>query len=99
MASPKLGIPPPKLGIARPESRSAYPRLRDAYPKLRRARPRLRIGSPGLRMGYPKPMLIRGQLVVREPPGTWHGRISANLTLALGSFVKQRGLGAVRPAD
>ena len=50
-------------------------------------------------MGYPKPMLIQGQLVVREPPGTWHGRISANLTLALGSFVKQRRLGAVFAQD
>jgi Uma2 family endonuclease len=50
-------------------------------------------------MGYPKPMLIRGELVVREPPGTWHGRISANLTLALGGFVKQRGLGAIFAQD
>ena len=43
--------------------------------------------------------LVRGQLVVREAPGTWHGRVSANLTLSLGSFVNQNGLGSVFAQD
>jgi Uma2 family endonuclease len=43
--------------------------------------------------------LVRGQLVVCEPPGTWHGRIAANLTLSLGGFVKQQGLGVVFAQD
>ena len=43
--------------------------------------------------------LIRGQLVVREPPGTRHGVIAANLTAHLSNFVRQRGLGAVCAQD
>src|SRR6266568_8542084 len=43
--------------------------------------------------------LIRGRLVVREPPGTWHGVISATLTRLLGDFVAQRGLGIVAAQD
>jgi len=43
--------------------------------------------------------LIRGQLVVREPPGTWHGAVSARLTLRLGSFVEAQGLGLVFAQD
>ena len=43
--------------------------------------------------------LVRGQLVVREPPGTWHGAIAANLAYLLGDFV-QSGLPARRePLD
>ena len=43
--------------------------------------------------------LIRGQLVVREPPGTWHGRVAARLTLSLGTFTTQHGLGEVFAQD
>lgn len=43
--------------------------------------------------------LIRGRLVVREPPGTWHGAIAAKLTWLLGDFVHPRGLGIVFAQD
>jgi len=43
--------------------------------------------------------LIRGQLVVREPPGTWHGVIAANLTYYLSDFVRRHGLGIVFAQD
>ena len=43
--------------------------------------------------------LVRGRLVVREPPGTRHGVIAGNLTLDLGEFVRRRGLGVVLPQD
>jgi Uma2 family endonuclease len=43
--------------------------------------------------------LVRGQLVVREPPGTWHGKVSQNLALLLGNFVKEQGRGAVFAQD
>ncbi len=43
--------------------------------------------------------LIRGRLVVREPPGTWHGVISATLTYLLGDFVRRHGLGIVAGQD
>jgi Uma2 family endonuclease len=43
--------------------------------------------------------LIRGRLVVREPPGTSHGRISATLCMLLGNFVRREKLGAVFAQD
>jgi len=43
--------------------------------------------------------LVRGQLLVREPPATWHGRVSARLTTLLDPFVEQHGLGAVFAQD
>ena len=43
--------------------------------------------------------LVRGRLVVREPPGTWHGVIAANLALQLGNFVRSRALGLVCAQD
>ena len=43
--------------------------------------------------------LVRGQLLVREPPATWHGRVSARLTTLLDTFVEQHGLGAVFAQD
>lgn len=43
--------------------------------------------------------LIRGQLIVREPPGTRHGIIAANLCVLLGSFVRREKLGAVSAQD
>ena len=43
--------------------------------------------------------LVRGQLVVREPPGTWHGLIAANLAYYMSDFVQRRGLGLVFAQD
>ncbi len=43
--------------------------------------------------------LIRGRLVVREPPSTLHGRASARLTYHLGAFVYPRGLGEIFAQD
>jgi Uma2 family endonuclease len=43
--------------------------------------------------------LVRGHLVVREPPGTRHGRVSAELTYQIMSFVKRERLGAVFAQD
>ena len=39
--------------------------------------------------------LVRGRLVVREPPGTWHGAVSARLLRLLGNFVDQHRLGTL----
>ncbi len=43
--------------------------------------------------------LVRGHLVVREPPGTLHGWVAANLTVELGVFVREAGLGRVFAQD
>ena len=43
--------------------------------------------------------LIRGRLVVHEPPGTRHGAIAANLAYHLGDFVRRHGLGRVFAQD
>ena len=43
--------------------------------------------------------LVRGRLVVREPPGTRHGRIAANLAYFLSDFVRKHGLGVVFAQD
>ena len=53
-----------------------------------------RISIPGKQVE-----LVRGQLVVREPPGTRHGAIAANLAYWLSSFVRQQGLGSVFAQD
>ena len=43
--------------------------------------------------------LIRGHLVVREPPGTRHGVIAANLTYYLSDFARRHELGIVLAQD
>lgn len=43
--------------------------------------------------------LIRGRLMVREPLGTLHGMIAANLCIILGAFVRREKLGAVCAQD
>ena len=43
--------------------------------------------------------LVRGRLVVREPPGTWHGAVAAKLAYYLGDFVYREGLGFVFAQD
>lgn len=43
--------------------------------------------------------LVRGVLVVREPPFTIHGVRSARLIVRMGTFVEREGLGAVFAQD
>lgn len=43
--------------------------------------------------------LIRGQVVVREPPSTWHGKVSGGLTGMLDTYVRRNGLGVVLGQD
>jgi Uma2 family endonuclease len=43
--------------------------------------------------------LVRGRLIVREPVGTYHGRIQSNLNFRIGAFVHAHRLGAVFGQD
>ena len=43
--------------------------------------------------------LVRGVLVVREPPGYQHGRVTAELALQLGNHVKASGIGQIVVGD
>lgn len=43
--------------------------------------------------------LVRGLLIVREPPSTRHGDRAARLTVRLGAFVEREGLGKVFAQD
>ena len=43
--------------------------------------------------------LVRGVLVVHEPPGFRHGEITVRLTIALGTYVDTRHLGRVVAGD
>lgn len=43
--------------------------------------------------------LVRGVLVVREPPGGWHGHLSAQLTFLLGQHVYARRSGLLFGQD
>lgn len=43
--------------------------------------------------------LIRGRLMVREPPSTLHGRVSARLAYYLGTFVYPSKLGEIFAQD
>lgn len=43
--------------------------------------------------------LLRGRLVVREPPSTLHGIVSGTLVLFLGDYVRRNGLGVVCGQD
>ena len=43
--------------------------------------------------------LVRGRLVVREPPGSWHGAIAARLAYHLTDFVERHRLGLVFGQD
>lgn len=54
----------------------------------------LRVGLPGK-----STELVRGRLVVREPPGTYHGRVQSTLNVLVGSFVRAHRLGAVFGQD
>jgi Uma2 family endonuclease len=43
--------------------------------------------------------LVRGRLIVREPPSTHHGRVQASLNVLVGSYVRAHALGAVFGQD
>lgn len=43
--------------------------------------------------------LVRGRLLVREPPESWHGQISARLALRVGEYVQRHALGGVFAQD
>jgi Uma2 family endonuclease len=43
--------------------------------------------------------LVRGVLVVREPPGYRHGQVTFRLAKALSAYVDERGLGEVLAAE
>lgn len=43
--------------------------------------------------------LVRGRLVVSEPPGTFHGKLAGRLLLRVGAFVEARRLGEVFGQD
>src|SRR6201988_5574090 len=43
--------------------------------------------------------LVRGVLVVREPPGGRHGSVTMNLALRLGNHVEREGAGQVFAAE
>lgn len=43
--------------------------------------------------------LVRGKLVVREPPSTYHGRVQSTLNVLVGSYVRAQELGAVFGQD
>ena len=43
--------------------------------------------------------LVRGELIVREPPSTYHGRVQASLNVLVGSYVRAHTLGAVFGQD
>ena len=43
--------------------------------------------------------LVRGMLIVREPPGTGHGARAARLTLRVGAFAERHDLGQIFAQD
>lgn len=43
--------------------------------------------------------LVRGRLIVREPPGTYHGQIAGRLIVRVGAFVEANQLGEVFGQD
>jgi Uma2 family endonuclease len=43
--------------------------------------------------------LVRGRLIVREPPSTYHGRVQGKLHILVGSYVLTHQLGAVFGQD
>ena len=43
--------------------------------------------------------LVRGKLIAREPPSTYHGRVQSTLNVIVGSYVRAHALGAVFGQD
>lgn len=54
----------------------------------------LRLSHPGKQVE-----LVRGEVVVREPPTAWHGGISNNVAFRLTTFVREHERGAVFGQD
>lgn len=52
-----------------------------------------------VRLPHKRTELVRGRLVVREPPSTEHGRIQATLTYFVTDHVRRNGLGHVFGQD
>jgi Uma2 family endonuclease len=52
-----------------------------------------------LDMPHKSTELVRGRLVVREPPGTYHGRVQGVLHIIVGSYVRANRLGVVFGQD
>jgi Uma2 family endonuclease len=65
-----------------------------AIPELMTAEELLAFDLPGK-----STELVRGRLLVHEPPGYYHGEISARLTYLLGAFVYPRQLGLLFGQD
>jgi Uma2 family endonuclease len=66
----------------------------NAVPELMTAEELGRLHLPGK-----SAELVRGRLIVREPPGTNHGRIAANLAYFITDHVRRNRLGAVFGQD
>ena len=52
-----------------------------------------------LRLEHKSTELVRGKLIVREPPSTYHGRVQSMLNLLVASYVRANALGAVFGQD
>ncbi len=62
--------------------------------------PPLMTAADLLRPGTPEHAdLVRGVLVVREPPGFRHGEVTVRLAIAIGTFVEVHDLGRVVGGD
>jgi Uma2 family endonuclease len=61
-----------------------------AHPAVHTADELLRLDIPGKCTE-----LVRGRLIVREPPGYRHGQVGMQLALAMADFVRSRDLGVV----
>jgi Uma2 family endonuclease len=53
----------------------------------------------GVHLPHKSTELVRGRLIVREPPGTYHGKLAGRLLTKVGPFVEQHGLGEVFGQD
>jgi Uma2 family endonuclease len=65
-----------------------------AHPAIHTADELLRLDIPGKCTE-----LIRGRLVVREPPGFVHGDVAMRLAMTIGNFVQKQDLGRVLAAE
>lgn len=76
-----------------PAEPSYVPPMPSSAPDLLTAEELLAVRIPDKRVE-----LVRGVLVVREPPGGRHGRIAMNVAVELANYVRARDLGAVYAA-
>jgi len=52
-----------------------------------------------LRLDHKSTELVRGRLIVREPPSTYHGRVQSTLNFVVVSYVRAHALGVVFGQD